>query len=108
MEQMVEDKIRLHKLYDHYNLLLTEKQRMYFEYYYLDDYSLSEIATLLDVSRNAVHEQLKIVINHLEHYEEVLHNFEKGQIRKELYTKFYDLTKEETVLALVKELEKVE
>lgn len=68
----IKEKLRLNQLYDIYGELLTEKQKTYFDYYYLKDYSLSEIADLLEVSRNAVHMQLKHVVSHLEHYEDTL------------------------------------
>jgi len=68
----LKDKLRMNSLYDIYGELLTEKQKQYFEYYYLDDYSLSEISELLKVSRNAVHTQLKNVVMHLENYEDKL------------------------------------
>ncbi len=68
----LEDKIRLNSLFDIYGDLLTDKQKEYYEYYYLRDYSLSEISEILKVSRNAVHMQLKNVVKHLENYEEKL------------------------------------
>ncbi len=76
----LKDKIRMNSLYDIYGDLLTDKQKEYFEYYYLNDYSLSEISEILSVSRNAVHMQLKNVVSHLENYEGklgVLKNKEK-------------------------------
>ncbi|MDE7213906.1 MAG: DNA-binding protein, partial [Anaeroplasmataceae bacterium] len=48
-------------LYDAYGLLLTDKQRDYFESYYFDDLSISEIASNFEVSRNAVFDQIKRV-----------------------------------------------
>ncbi len=72
MDNPLEEKIRINLLYDAYGALLTEKQRRYVEYYYRDDYSLSEIARLTEVSRNAVHEQLGIAVGHMETYEEAL------------------------------------
>lgn len=69
----IKEKIRINSLYDIYGELLTQKQKEYFEYYYLSDYSLLEISDILSVSRNAVHMQLKNVVAHLEHYESVLH-----------------------------------
>ena len=65
------------KLYDIYHNLLTEKQRTYFEDYYFSDLSLAEIAENYDVSRNAVHDQLKRCVNELEDYENKLHLKEK-------------------------------
>ena len=65
------------KLYDIYHNLLTEKQKTYFEDYYFSDLSLAEIAENYDVSRNAVHDQLKRCVNELEDYENKLHLKEK-------------------------------
>ena len=55
------EKIYLNEIYIYYKELFTEKQQMYFDDYYLNDLSLSEIAENYGVSRNAVHNQLKIV-----------------------------------------------
>ena len=59
-------------LYDIYSSLLTSKQRKYFEDYYFNDLSLFEIASNNNVSRNAIHDQLKKVISSLDYYEEKL------------------------------------
>lgn len=101
----LKEKIRLNSLYDIYGELLTEKQRTYFEYYYLSDYSLSEISELLKVSRNAVHMQLKNVVSHLEHYEKTLNMLQKNQKIRKIIDQ---INKDETTLEDVKqELEKV-
>ena len=55
----MDKKLYLVNLYDYYGVLLTEKQQQYFENYYFDDLSLGEIAENDNVSRNAVHGQLK-------------------------------------------------
>ena len=68
----MERRIYLNELYDYYGILLTEKQQKYFEDYYFDNYSLSEIALNNNVSRNAVHNQLKIVEEKLYFYEKKL------------------------------------
>ena len=60
-------------LYDYYKDLLTEKQKQYFEEYYFDNLSLSEISENEQISRNAVHKQIKDVEKKLEYYEEKLH-----------------------------------
>lgn len=77
-------KIYLNNLYDYYYLLLTEKQREYYEAYYFNDLSLAEIAENNDVSRNAVHGQIKNAIELLEFYEESLGLYEKSIKIKEL------------------------
>lgn len=60
-------------LYDLYGSLLTTKQQNYFEDYYFHNLSLSELASKYQVSRNAIHLQLKDTIAKLENYEEKLH-----------------------------------
>lgn len=62
----------LQHLYDAYSSLLTTKQQDYFEDYYFEDLSLSEIADNLNVSRNAVHSNLQKTITHLHNYENKL------------------------------------
>lgn len=73
----MDKKIYLNELYDYYKGLLTDKQREYFESYYFEDLSLGEIAENNNVSRNAVHNQLKIVEEKLEEYEKILKLDEK-------------------------------
>ena len=63
---------KLIELYDLYSNLLTDKQRSYFENYYFDDLSISEIAINYNISRNGVYDQLKRVENSLIDYEEKL------------------------------------
>lgn len=66
-------------LYDFYGGLLTEKQRMYFEDYYFQNLTLSELSENYEVSRNAIHKQLKETTEKLEHYERVLKLNEKKE-----------------------------
>lgn len=66
-------------LFDFYKNLLSEKQKLYFERHIFDDYSLGEIAEELSITRNAVHSQIKIVIEKLDYYEENLHLFYKSK-----------------------------
>ncbi len=68
----MDEVIYYNQLYDLYGQLLTEKQQEYFENYYFNNLSLSEMADNYGVSRNAIHKQLKIVIDKLEHYENIL------------------------------------
>ena len=45
-------------LYDFFGELLTDKQREYFEYYYNDDLSLSEIAEITGISRQGARDNI--------------------------------------------------
>lgn len=72
----MEKRIYLNKLYDCYRELFTDKQKEYFEAYYWDNLSLSEIGENNDVSRNAVYNQLKLIEEKLIDYEDKL-NLEK-------------------------------
>ena len=69
--------IYYNNLYDYYKDLFTDKQKMYFEDYYFNNLSLAEIGENYGVSRNAVHNQLKIIENKLEEYENILKLYEK-------------------------------
>lgn len=59
-------------LYDIYKELFTEKQRSYFENYYYEDLSLSEIAEIYNVSKTIVGKTLKTIEDKLNNYEEKL------------------------------------
>ena len=77
-------KIYYNMLYDYYKELLTDKQREYYESYNFQDYSLSEISENEGVSRNAVHNQVRIVLERLDFYEDKLHLFENATKIREL------------------------
>lgn len=68
----MEDILYFTNLYDYYGELLTEKQRIYFEEYYFQNLTLQEISENYNISRNAVHKQIKEVEMKLEFYEEKL------------------------------------
>lgn len=53
--------VYLNLLYDCYKDMFTDKQQLYFESYYWENLSLGEIAENNNVSRNAIHNQLKIM-----------------------------------------------
>lgn len=87
MESQIEKTQRINLLMDCYLDLLTEKQQEYLSLYYEEDLSLSEIAEDLNVSRNAVYDNLKRAVHLLEEYEDKLHLLEKHQQRLELIDK---------------------
>ena len=88
----MEDYIYYNNLYDCYAKLLTDKQRNYFENYYFDNLSLSEIANTYGISRNAVYKQLQITIKKLNEYEQKLKLYQIKQ-EIEILLKENDITK---------------
>ena len=64
-------------LYDFYGELLTERQQQVYESVVLEDYSLSEVAEDLGISRQGVHDMIKRCNKTLEEYEQKLHLVEK-------------------------------
>lgn len=73
MEKFVEQTL----LYDFYGELLTERQQQVYESVVLEDYSLSEVAEDLGISRQGVHDMIKRCNHTLEEYEARLHLVEK-------------------------------
>jgi len=101
---------RMNYLFDFYQTLLTPKQRNYLELYYLEDYSLGEISELLDVSRQAVYDNVKRTEAMLEDYEKKLHLYDKFQERSMLIEQLEDLLDKEdhAVLDKVKQLKELD
>lgn len=91
----MDNRIYLIDLYDYYSDLLTDKQKEYFEYYYFDNLSLSEISENIKVSRNAIHNSLKETTNKLEFYEEKLQLYKKRNQIKELIKTLDEKTQEQ-------------
>lgn len=83
----LEKTTRMNFLFDFYQALLTEKQRSYMEYYYLDDLSLGEIAEEYEISRQAVYDNIRRTGAMLEEYERKLRLFEKFQQRQVIAAK---------------------
>ena len=109
---MLEKTHRMNYLYDFYQALLTPKQSSYMSLYYLDDYSLGEIAEEYDVSRQAVYDNIKRTEAMLEEYEQKLLLFQKFQQRSELLSKMKELLADErnsqVLNEMVAELEKLD
>lgn len=69
---MFDEITRINLLYDFYGNLLTKRQREVMYLYHEENYSLSEIAEDLEISRQAVHDALKNAEKSLNNYEEKL------------------------------------
>lgn len=110
---MLEKTTRMNYLYDFYESLLTPKQKSYMSLYYLDDFSLGEIAEEYDISRQAVYDNIKRTEAMLEEYEEKLLLFHKFQERSKLIASMKEFLKVEStfnkaIIEAVAELEKLD
>lgn len=100
MEKFVEQSL----LYDFYGELLTKHQKRIFEDVVLNDYSLSEVAAELDISRQGVHDMIKRCNKILNDYESKLHLVEKFlHIRKKV-NEIHDLTEDKKVKELAHDI----
>ncbi|WP_342509409.1 putative DNA-binding protein [Sporosarcina sp. FSL K6-2383] len=82
---------RINFLFDFYQSLLTDKQRLYMQLYYLEDLSLGEIAGEYGVSRQAVYDNVRRTEAMLEDYETKLNLFSKFQQRLEIVDRLEQL-----------------
>ncbi|MCC8162887.1 MAG: YlxM family DNA-binding protein [Lachnospiraceae bacterium] len=81
----MEEILRQALLYDFYGELLTERRKRVYEDVVLNDYSLSEVAEELGISRQGVHDMVRRCGRTLAEYEEKLHLVEKfAKIRNQV------------------------
>jgi predicted DNA-binding protein YlxM (UPF0122 family) len=105
---ILDKKIEIMELYDVYQNLLTKKQRDYVEAYYYDDMSITEISEEFEVSRNAVHDQLKRTVSKMKEFEAQMNIRFKMKKRSKLIEKIKVLNDQLELEELIEELEKVE
>lgn len=108
MRDELERTMRMNYLYDFYHSLLTDKQKKYIELYYLEDFALSEIAETLDVTRQAVYDNLKRSKEMLEHYEDNLGMYKSFSERQEIIEALNTHIQDETLRELIERLEKLQ
>lgn len=99
----MEERTYLVILYDYYGSLLKEKQRLYFEDYYFNNFSLKEMADNYQISRNAVHKQIKTASEKLYYYEEKLKLYKKGSLLEGIIKEIKDENLQEKLIKLVEE-----
>ena len=97
----MDDREYLIILYDYYGELLSEIQREYFEAYYFDNLSLSEISENDGKSRNAIHKCIKSSSSKLYEYEDKLKLYEKGKKIEEVIDKINDNEIKEVLRELI-------
>lgn len=104
---LLEKKEYLNNLYDYYKELLTDKQRNYFECYYCFDMSFAEIAEENSISRNAVFDQIKKIVNSLEDYEVKLKLLKKDIKLNEILNKYKD-NKNKEIIEIINSIKNLE
>ncbi|GAB3069873.1 putative DNA-binding protein [Salinicoccus sesuvii] len=108
MIEGLERTMRMNYLYDFYHTLLTDKQRKYIELYYLEDFAFSEIAEELEVTRQAVYDNLKRSKDLLEHYEGNLGMYKNFVTRQSLLRRLKERlghNQDEEIATILDELE---
>ncbi|HCU8838323.1 putative DNA-binding protein [Staphylococcus aureus] len=101
--------LRMNYLFDFYQSLLTNKQRNYLELFYLEDYSLSEIADTFNVSRQTVYDNIRRTGDLVEDYEKKLELYQKFEQRREIYDEMKQhLSNPEQIQRYIQQLEDLE
>ncbi|UXT61620.1 putative DNA-binding protein [Staphylococcus aureus] len=101
--------LRMNYFFDFYQSLLTNKQRNYLELFYLEDYSLSEIADTFNVSRQAVYDNIRRTGDLVEDYEKKLELYQKFEQRREIYDEMKQhLSNPEQIQRYIQQLEDLE
>lgn len=99
-ENRLEKTNRINLLFDFYESLLTEKQQTFLKYYFHDDFSLGEIASEFEISRQAVYEHIKRAEGMLEVYEEKLGLLRKHEKRSEVLNRLTELLEDSGMTTL--------
>ncbi|KUG04604.1 signal recognition particle associated protein [hydrocarbon metagenome] len=94
---MIEKTEKIIMLKDFYGPLLTQKQQEALNLYYEDDWSLSEIADSMAISRQGVYDLLKRAEQALADYEQRLCLLERFSLTREHLEKVFVLLSEKSV-----------
>ncbi|MBQ9071734.1 MAG: hypothetical protein IJY25_01065 [Bacilli bacterium] len=88
------------ELFDYYGELFTDKQKEYFMDYYFNNLTLQEIADNNKVSKNAVHKNIKDIVQKLDYYESKL-NLNSNRKKIEELIKDIDVDIKEKIKELI-------
>lgn len=91
---MMEKLVEIGGLFDFYGKLLTGKQYLVIQLYYLEDLSLGEIGDEIDVTRQGIFDLLKRAEQNLYKYEEKLGLVKKFHSNHENIKKIIEISKE--------------
>lgn len=91
---MMEKLVEIGGLFDFYGKLLTEKQYLVIQLYYLEDLSLAEIGDEINVTRQGIFDLLKRAEHNLYEYEQKLGLVEKFHYNHENIKNIMEISKE--------------
>ena len=91
----MDNQIKMNQLYDYYSELLTDKQKLYFEDYFFNNLSITEMSENYNVSRNAIHKQIKEIEIKLNYYEDKLNLLNKANKINKIISKLDEKIKKE-------------
>lgn len=100
----MEKYFKMSYLIDIYAPLLTQKQIKVLEYYYNDDISLSEIAGILNISRQGVHDNLKRAEKIIMDYDEKLKLLDKYAENTKLLDRLEEFLDDDEAKELLKRI----
>lgn len=104
---MIDQMEKMNALLDAYEPLLTAKQQNIMDLYYKEDFSLSEIAEDLDISRAGVNDHIKRSTQILLDYEKKLKLVQNYERRLQIYDKIKAVGNDE-IKKLIDQLENLE
>ena len=87
-------------LFDYYGELFTDRQKENFIDYYFNNLTLQEIAENNNISRNAVHKNIKDIKEKLDYYESKL-NLYKNKMKIEKLIENIDVITKEQIKELI-------
>jgi len=105
---MLEKKLIYIELFDEYQLLLTEKQQQIFRLHFHEDFSFTEIAVDLKITKQAVADSLKKSCELLEQFEQKLRLVEKQLVRNTIIAKLLEQQVSDDLRQLVVTLKNVQ
>lgn len=90
MDELRKD-LQISRLFDYYGDLLTDKQKLFIDLYYNEDFSLAEISEQENITRQGVRDGIKHAEQKLYEFEDKLHLADKSE-------KYYGLCSRLTTL----------
>ena len=102
---MLEDKELYCNLFEFYKEFLTPNQVVVCEQYFFDDYSLSEIAESVSISKQAVKDTIDKAVTNLERFENSLHLNSRYEQYKKLHANKNNMSINDYISALERLLE---